>query len=127
MNKLDSKENLNNYQVDKLNESETNNFNNKNISVEKEPKEIKIEQSSSNSYEEIENLFVDFEEYKNKYLEIKKNKIENFINNKDINDKDKIIQFLESEFYFLEEQQKAIYYSNEEMNKYYDNDKEIAE
>ena len=103
------------------------NFNNKNISVEKEPKEIKIEQSSSNSYEEIENLFVDFEEYKNKYLEIKKNKIENFINNKDINDKDKIIQFLESEFYFLEEQQKAIYYSNEEMNKYYDNDKEIAE
>ena len=42
MNKLDSKENLNNYQVDKLNESETNNFNNKNISVEKEPKEIKL-------------------------------------------------------------------------------------
>jgi len=73
----------------------------------------------SDSNQEInETLYLDFEEYKQKYLENKKLRIENYLNDNKISDKEKIINFLESEFYFLEEQQKAIFYSNEEMNKY---------
>lgn len=75
-----------------------------------------------------ENLFIDFEEYKHKYLENRKAKIESFIYDEKISDKEKIIKFLESELYFLEEQQKAIFYSNEEMMKYStDDDKDIQE
>lgn len=83
--------------------------------MSKEEKENKIE----------ENLILDYEEYKQKTLENKKLIIDKFINNDKINDKVKIIKFLESEFDFLEGQQKAIFYSNEEMEKYsseYDND-----
>ncbi len=75
-----------------------------------------------------ENLILDFEDYKEKNLENKRLIIESYINDKKINDKIKIIKFLESEFDFLEEQQKAIFYSNEEMEKYSSiEDKDIQE
>lgn len=75
-----------------------------------------------------ETLFMDFEEYKLKFLENKKIALDNYINDSKISDKEKIIKFLESEFYFLEEQQKAIHYSNEEMKKYCtEEDEEINE
>lgn len=79
-----------------------------------------IENQESNN----ETLYLDFEEYKQKYLENRKNTIDNYINDNKIGDKEKIIKFLESEFFFLEEQQKAIYYSNQEMMKYCTEDDE---
>lgn len=73
-------------------------------------------------------LILDYEEYKLKYLENKKNALENYISDNKISDKEKIIKFLESEFYFLQDQQKAIYYSNVEMKKYLtEEDEELNE
>jgi len=78
-------------------------------------------------YADNSTLFLDFNEYKFKHLE-KKNLLDCYINDNKISDKEKIIHFLESEFYFLEEQQKAIFYSNEEMKKYStEDDEEINE
>jgi hypothetical protein len=82
------------------------------------------DKSNSDEEDNNETLFLDFEEYKQKYLENRKNTIDSFINDNKINDKEKIVKFLESEFIFLEEQQKAIFYSNQEMMKYCGEDDE---
>lgn len=64
-------------------------------------------------------LFLDFNDFRDKYLEISTKEIENDIGfTKEHSNQESLIIKLESEFYFIEQEQKAIFSSNEEMMKY---------
>jgi len=73
-----------------------------------------------NNKETDKKLFLDFNDFKNKYIENSQNEFDCEINN----NQETLIKALETEFWFLEQVQKAIYSSNEQMMKYSDGDDE---
>lgn len=81
---------------------------------------IEFDDNNTKENKETEaKLFLDFNDFKNKYIENSLKESENDSDINEINNKqDSLIKKLETELYFLKEENKAIYFSNEEMSKY---------
>jgi hypothetical protein len=71
--------------------------------------------------------YEDYNTYVNKMKEKRQRVIEDFVNDQRFDPKEKTIKILEVEYAYLEKQQQALFYSNEEMFKYGPNDVEMIE